>query len=149
MGPEKGTKSIPDSRAVDSKQRWLPQNGVIEALDFGYTEAFVSSRGKAYGKGLGKILTDFSHKLNSIGKARNKLHALEKKYRAEDRTHQARRIRKFNLGLDKKDAVKHRAHAAIENQVNSGFNELFEGSGQRYWLLKIYGMFSRLTSIGI
>ncbi|MGD1076143.1 MAG: hypothetical protein ABR903_08735 [Thermodesulfovibrionales bacterium] len=34
-------------------------------LDFGYTEAFVSSRGKAYGKGLGKILTDFSHKLNT------------------------------------------------------------------------------------
>jgi hypothetical protein len=127
VGPEKGTKSIPDSRAVDSKQRWLPQNGVIEALDFGYTEAFVSSRGKAYGKGLGKILTDFSHKLNTTGKARNKLHALEKKYRAEGKTHKARRIRKFNLGLDKKDSVKHRAQASLENKVNSGFNELLEG----------------------
>jgi len=114
-------------RAVDIKQRWLPQDGVMEALDLGYTEAFVSSRGKAYGKGLGKILTDFSHKLNTTGKARNKLHALEKKYRAEGKTHKARGVRKCTLGLDKKDSVKHRAQASLENKVNSGFNELLEG----------------------
>jgi transposase len=112
-------------RAVDVKQRWLPADGVIEALDFGYTEAFTDHDGKPYGEGLGRLLSAFSDNLNRTGKARNKLHALEKEYRKSGKSHKANHIRKFNLGFKKKDRMRHRAQASVDNRINNGFNSMY------------------------
>jgi putative transposase len=97
-----------------------------EALDFGYTEAFTDTAGNTYGEGLGQILSKYSDKLDRTGRARNKLHALRKKYQENGKTHKARHIRKFNLGYKKKDKVRHKAQASVENIVNHGLNTLYK-----------------------
>ena len=94
-------------------------------MDFGYTEVFTDTEGKQYGEGLGKIISDFSDKLNHTGKARNRLHALEKRYREEGKVYKANNIREYNLGYQKKDKVRHKAQTALASKVNNGFNALY------------------------
>ena len=106
-------------------QRWTAKPGTTEALDFGYTEVFTDTEGRQYGEGLGKIISDFSDKLNHTGKARNRLHALEKRYREEGKVYKANNIRECDLGYQKKDKVRHKAQAALASKVNNGFNALY------------------------
>ncbi len=106
-------------------QRWTAKADTAEALDFGYTEAFTTSDGKHYGEGLGKILSGFSDKLNQTGKARNKLHTLEKKYGEEGKLHKSNNIRKYNLGYQKKDKTRRKAQTSLSCMVNNGFNSLY------------------------
>ena len=83
------------------KDAGRPHGGQALGLDKGYSEAFVDSDGQAYGKHFGRILTDYSDRVAATGQARNKLHALEKKHRADGRTAKADRILNHNLGRKK------------------------------------------------
>ncbi|MBI5755617.1 MAG: transposase [Nitrospirae bacterium] len=113
-------------QTANIKAKRIPESNPVEAIDFGYTEAFTDIEGKTYGEGLGKILTAFSDKLDRTGKSRNKLHALKKKYRREGNNHKATHIRKFNLGFKKKDRIRYKAQASVSNKINNGFNTLIK-----------------------
>ncbi|WP_200891157.1 hypothetical protein [Acidithrix ferrooxidans] len=65
--------------------------------------------------GLGKIMTEYSGKASKTGKARNKLHALEKKHREAGHTSKADRIKTNNLGTKKINARKNKAQERIRN----------------------------------
>ena len=73
-------------------------------VDKGYTEAFTDSDGTFHGEGFGKVMTEYSNKQSQTGKARNKLHALEKKHRKNGNQIKADRIKKNNLGRKKREA---------------------------------------------
>ena len=75
-------------------------------IDKGYTEAFTDSDGEHHGLAFGKTMTEFSDAASATGKARNKLHALEKRHREVGRTAKADRIKANNLGRKKIDARK-------------------------------------------
>ena len=66
-----------------------------------------------YATDFGKLITVFSDKTKKIGQARNRLYALERKYREKGNHRKADKIRKFNLGQQKKTAKKNR----IQNQL--------------------------------
>jgi len=70
-------------------------------LDKGYTEAFTDSDGEHHRETFGAVLTEFSNKVFKTGRARNKLHSLEKKHREAGRTKKANNIKTHNLGLVK------------------------------------------------
>lgn len=123
---DRSKKTVAVHHTVDIKINKLHETNPVEAIDFGYTEAFTDTEGIAYGRGLGTILTAYSEKLNKTGKSRNNLHALEKKYREEGKNHKANHIRKFNLGFKKKDKVRHKAQSSAANKVNNGFNTLIK-----------------------
>lgn len=73
-------------------------------VDKGYTEAFTDSDGDAHGETFGKVLTGFSDKTSKTGKARSRLHAIEKKHREAGRIAKADRILRNNLGRKKIDS---------------------------------------------
>ncbi|WP_295409110.1 transposase [uncultured Thiocystis sp.] len=82
-------------------------------IDKGYTEAFTDSDGDAHGATFGAILTAYSDAAAKTGKARNRLHALEKKHRAKGNIAKADRIRRCNLGRKKIDARRSRAQKRL------------------------------------
>lgn len=82
-------------------------------VDKGYTEAFADSEGAMHGKGFGAVLTDYSDRVATTGKERNRLHALEKRHRAAGRVAKADRIKVNNLGRKKLNARKHRAQQQL------------------------------------
>ena len=92
-----------------------PHGTEIIAVDKGYTEAFVDSDGDEHGVGLGKIMTEYSDKASKTGKARNKLHALEKKHREAGHIAKADRIKSNNLGTKKIKARKDKTQKRIRN----------------------------------
>ncbi|RYZ90147.1 MAG: transposase [Proteobacteria bacterium] len=67
-------------------------------VDKGYTEAFVDSAGRFYGCDFGKVMTEGTQKRHVRGKARNKLHQIEKK-----KFKKSRHIKRYNLGRKKLD----------------------------------------------
>jgi hypothetical protein len=85
----------------------------VLGLDKGYTEAFTDSDGMAHGVQFGQVLTQYSDKASATGKARNKLHALEKKHRKAGNTAKADRIKTCNLGRKKIEARKARAQKQL------------------------------------
>ncbi|WP_029045425.1 transposase [Cupriavidus sp. amp6] len=78
-------------------------------VDKGYTEAFTDSDGGHHGQSFGPVLSAYSEQVAKTGKARNRLHALEKAYRESGRIAKADRIRKCNLGRVKLQARRDRA----------------------------------------
>jgi IS605 OrfB family transposase len=84
-------------------------------VDKGYTEAFTDSDGARHGGKFGDVLATYSDQVSKSGKARNKLHALEKKHRAAGRVIKANRIRANNLGRVKLEARRDRAQAKLRN----------------------------------
>ncbi|MEY2343056.1 transposase [Acidithiobacillus sp. IBUN Pt1247-S3] len=82
-------------------------------IDKGYTEAFTDSDGVAHGKAFGVVMTAYSDKASITGKARNKLHALEKKHREAGRITKADRIVLNNLGRVKLEARKERTQKRL------------------------------------
>jgi hypothetical protein len=100
-----------------------PAEGLDVALDTGYSEAFVDTHGKSYGKGLGALLTKASEARHTTGKARNKLRALaEKKARTDPA--KARRIQQNNLGMVKWRRREKKVRSSIARVVNAGLNEV-------------------------
>ena len=73
-------------------------------IDKGYSEALTDSDGVHHGEQFGAVLTRYSDQQAATGKARNKLHALEKKHREAGRMAKADRIRQNNLGRKKLDS---------------------------------------------
>ena len=105
-----------------------PIQGVIEAVDFGYTEVATDTGGIQYGTDLGSLITGASDRLKAKMQKRHKLHALEKKLAGSGTpaaSLKAAKIRKFNLGTPKLDRVNERARATIERQINTALNEFF------------------------
>jgi hypothetical protein len=94
-------------------------------LDTGYTEAFVDSGGRAYGKGLGAILTRVSDERHTKGQARNKLRAIADKAVLTDPA-KARRIQQNNLGNVKWDEREEATKASLECVINTGIHEVVE-----------------------
>jgi transposase len=85
-----------------------PHGDKVMGVDKGYTEAFTDSQGQHHGESFGQVLTAYSHQVSATGKARNRLHALEKKHRAAGRIAKAERIRANNLGKKKQVARRQR-----------------------------------------
>lgn len=78
-------------------------------VDKGYSEALTDSDGVHHGEQFGAVLTRYSDQQAATGKARNKLHALEKKHWEAGRVSKADRIRQNNLGRKKLDSRRDRA----------------------------------------
>ncbi len=95
------------------KPSGLPCGTEIVAVDKGYTEAFVDSDGDVHG--IGQVMTKYSDKTSKTNKARNRLHALEKKHRASGNVSKADRIKLNNLGKKKINARKDKAQKQIRN----------------------------------
>jgi hypothetical protein len=70
-------------------------------VDKGYSEALTDSDGMHHGECFGAVMTRYSDQQAKTGKARNKLHALEKKHREASLIAKADRIRQNNLGRKK------------------------------------------------
>lgn len=101
--------------------------GILEAVDFGYTEAVTDTDGNAYGERLGSILTTASNDRNQTGKSRNKLRALSGKYAASSNPKhrkKASNLKRCNLGKQKWQKREDKARAAIACQINEGLNKL-------------------------
>ncbi len=96
-----------------TKSRGRPCGDGILGIDKGYREAFMDSEGCAHGAAFGKVLTAYSDQATATGKARNGLHALEKKHRESGNTAKADHIRLCNLGRIKMDARKERTHKQL------------------------------------
>lgn len=90
-----------------------PCGDKMMGIDKGYTEAFTDSDGVAHGEAFGKVLTEYSDKASATGKARNKLHALEKKHREAGRIVKADRIKRCNLGRIKIDGRRSRTRKRL------------------------------------
>ena len=106
-------KGLTEIHYAAAKGDGRPCGDKMLGLDKGYTEAFTDSDGVAHGKAFGAVLTEYSDKASATGKARNKLHALEKKHREAGRTAKADHIRFCNLGHVKIDARKERTHKQL------------------------------------
>jgi hypothetical protein len=96
-----------------AKERGRPCGHQVLGIDKGYTEAFTDSDGVAHGTAFGPVLKAYSDKTSVTGKARNKLHALEKKHREAGRTAKADHIRFCNLGRIKIDVRKERTRKQL------------------------------------
>jgi hypothetical protein len=77
-------------------------------VDKGFTEAFADSDGTYHGSNFGVVMTVHSNQVAKTGKARNRLHALEKKHRAAGRVARADGINANNLGRVKLEARRDR-----------------------------------------
>ena len=95
------------------KDAGRPHGDQALGIDKGYTEAFTDSDGDEHGTGFGAVLTAYSNLVSRTGKARNKLHALEKKHRAAGRTAKADRLKTNNLGRIKLDARRTRTQVQL------------------------------------
>jgi hypothetical protein len=84
-------------------------------VDKGYSEAFTDSEGKHHGENFGGVLTAYSDQVSNTGKARNRLHALEKKHREAGRIARADRIKANNLGRMKLEARRERTQNRLRN----------------------------------
>ena len=98
--------------------------GDVLALDAGYTDTFADQHGALYGPELGYCLLSATDALHDKGIARNKLRALEAKYRAAGKTARANTIRRCNLGTVKQTAVRTRQHAQVDCIINTAMNQV-------------------------
>lgn len=93
-------------------------------IDKGYTEAFVDSDGVVYGEGLGKLLSSESDYRNEKGKKRNKLYALEKKYKSQGKLVKANNIRNNNLTKKKLNNRKFHFEQIVKTLIYTAVHQL-------------------------
>lgn len=98
--------------------------GDVLALDAGYTDTFADQHGDFYGRELGTCLLSATDALHDKGVVRNRLRALEEKYRASGNIAKANAIRRCNLGTVKQTAVRARQHATVECIINTAMNQV-------------------------
>ena len=103
----------------------VKKEGIIEAVDFGYTEVMTDTQGIRYGRQFGQILTKTADALHEKMQKRHHIHDLEKKSR-KSRSGKARRMRKFNLGRQKLSRKKKASTATLEKEINTAINELLK-----------------------
>lgn len=101
----------------------------VLGIDKGYTESFTDSDGEHHGIGFGRVMTEYSDQVAATGKQRNKLHALEKKHRANGNIAKAGRIRKNNLGRTKLTARKERAQKRLRNIADQAAHSIVDKAG--------------------
>lgn len=94
------------------------------AIDLGYTEVMTDERGNSYGSEFGSVLSVASNRRHLKGRARNKLHAIEKRHRSDGNTAKANRIRKYNLGRMKLERKTAKEQLHLENIINRSINAL-------------------------
>jgi len=92
-------------------------------IDKGYTEVFVDSDGKEYGKGLGKILTKKSDKLKQKYQNRNKLRAICNK-----KPHKKQNIILNNLGRKKLNRQNRKTKSQIKDIIYQATHQLVDKS---------------------
>jgi transposase, IS605 OrfB family, central region len=102
-----------------------PEGGPI-ALDVGVTEVLTDEDGNEYGQELNETLKDASVQLLDKGRKRNKLHALEKRYKAQGKHKKAAKIRKYNLGEKRAYGRNRKLKATISRIINTAINEVIE-----------------------
>jgi len=95
-------------------------------LDAGLTEVFTDDTGVKYGDAFGPTLQRQSDRILDKGKKRNKLYALEKKYRAQGKLSKASRLKKFNLGTKKLFKQRRQGQADLERQINTEINVVLD-----------------------
>jgi hypothetical protein len=100
-------------RYATEKGEGRPCGAAEIGVDKGYTEAFTDSDGKRHGENFGAVLSAYSDQVSKTGKARNRLHALEKKHRAAGRIAKADHIRPNNLGHVKLGARRERTQKKL------------------------------------
>ncbi|MEC4816383.1 MAG: transposase [Scytonema sp. PMC 1069.18] len=101
-------------------------------VDKGYTEAFVDSRGREHGTGLGKLLTSKTNRITKKNRNRGKLFALFRKNQQHDRA-KAARILENNLTRKTENKRYRQDTSEIAALIGSATKSLF-GDG----LLKVY-----------
>lgn len=111
-------KNIEIHHTYDLKKSIIIENDVI-GVDTGYTEVFVDSNGKFYGKGFGDALSNYSTELNTKQKARNKLYQIACK-----KSKKRKNIHKYNLGKVKHNNRLHKFHATCDRLINESINKL-------------------------
>ena len=97
-------------------------------VDKGYTEAFVDSDGEVYGGQFGKVMREYSDQVSTTGRARNKLHALEKKHREAGRIAKADKIKRNNLGRIKLEARRTRTQSRLRTIAYQSAHKLVDKS---------------------
>jgi IS605 OrfB family transposase len=90
-------------------------------IDKGYTEVFVDSDGKEYGKGLGKILTQKSDKLKEKYQKRSKLKAI-----ANKKPHKKQNIIQNNLGRKKLNRQDRKTKYQIKDIIYQATHQLVD-----------------------
>ncbi len=106
-----------------------PAGTQMTGVDKGYAEAFVDSDGAAHGKSFGRVLSQYSDAAAVTGKARNRLHALEKKHRAAGHVAKADRILLNNLGRIKMEARKERTQKRLRTIAFQAAHSVVDKSG--------------------
>lgn len=91
-------------------------------IDLGTTELMTDSNGHKWYEQFWGDVHQYAEKTNEVGKARNKLHAIQKSHREDDPA-KAARIKKYNLGKIKQKAVNDHWHGRIETEVNTALNQ--------------------------
>lgn len=96
----------------------------IVAVDIGYTEVFTDDLGNQYGTNLGALISSRSDKLTDKDRKRNKLRALYNKHVEKGNYKKAKRIKKYNLGEEKRSTLSIKTKTAITCEVNASINKL-------------------------
>ena len=101
-------------------------NGPTIGLDAGLTEVFTDNQGIQYGSVFGETLERQSNRILDKGKKRNRLRALEKKYRLQGKVKKANPIKKFNLGTQKQRRQQRQSETDLERQINTEINAVLD-----------------------
>ncbi len=122
---------LPEERKVEVQitftvEKVIPAIGDTAAIDVGITEVAVDDEGNVYGANLGSIIARQAEKNKDKNQKRNKLHALEKKYRQAGKKQKVGKLRRFNLGRKTLKARKRRARIEQTNAVNRAIAEFLK-----------------------
>ena len=99
--------------------------GIIEAVDFGYSEVMTDTRGDRYGTQFGDLLTEASDSRHTKMQKRHKLHALQKKI-AQKKPRTSAKLLKYNLGRKKMNKKSKKVNESLEKEINNGINNLLK-----------------------
>jgi IS605 OrfB family transposase len=109
-----GTKEI-----IEKPKKYQKTIGV----DKGYTEAFVTSNGTTVGKGLGKLLTEKTERINQKNQKRQKLFALSLKNQISN-PKKAERIKENNLGRRRENQRLNSAQKEVQNLIRKDLRKV-------------------------
>lgn len=101
----------------------VDRGGSIYAY-IGYRDAITLSNGHVYGKGLERLVSPETERLNAKNAERNKLHAACERNMAAGNSDEARRILQNNLGKKKYDAQRMRMRERTQNYINAELNRM-------------------------
>jgi len=109
-------------RAIDVQDR--KAQGEPLAVDLGVTEVLTDSDGDRWGEGQGKRLTTYSDQVCDKGRKRNKLRSVQEKQDERGNLAKARRIEKYNLGIQKRRRQRGKMRQTMACEINRALNAL-------------------------